>query len=126
MEHRWGQRLVVGAPIRLRGASFGSVPGQLRDASISGAFIETGLKLEPLTRVDVELRPGHSASWKVPAFVIRSDPEGIAVEWRMVASEAVLTRLGRLVRRPSGGTALIPAGHFRPAPAALPGVRTIP
>ena len=98
MEHRWGQRVTIGAPIKLRGAVFGWIPAQLRDVSISGAFVETPLALSPMTRVEVELRYGHAAKRKIAAFVTRSDAQGIALEWRVLAPEAIIARLARPVK----------------------------
>jgi hypothetical protein len=101
--------------MRLEGEAFGSIPGQLRDVSVSGAFIETQLALAPMARVNVELRCRHGAKRKIPAFVIRSDAHGIAVEWRVLAPAPVVATLARAaqeVKEPQGRSSAVFLPHI--------------
>lgn len=79
MEHRWGNRCELGTDTELRTAD-GRVEGvRIRDASISGAFIETHARFIPLGRVAVK-----SVAWPdewLDGCVVRIDSQGIALEW---------------------------------------------
>ena len=95
MERRWGRRLEIGGRVQLRGVD-GAVEGQLRNLSISGAFIETRLSLLPSTRLTVEWDVkwyGRTESCRIAAYVVRSDPSGIAVEWCDVAPQWIVAML---------------------------------
>ena len=45
MEHRWGERIELDCPVRLELRDGTGVEGRLCNASISGAWIETGARL---------------------------------------------------------------------------------
>jgi PilZ domain-containing protein len=95
MEHRWGRRLEIGGRVQLRGVG-SAVAGQLRNLSISGAFIETRLSVPPSTRLTIEWDVkwyGRTESCRIAAYVVRSDASGIAVEWCDVAPEWILAML---------------------------------
>jgi len=104
MEHRWGQRVPLELPIRLDvgGRPMGS--GILRNASISGAFIETALEVPLFTNLAVVFR-GSSGSkpgdCRLAACVVRSVLAGFGVEWRNTGSPDILA----LVEKASGPTA---------------------
>lgn len=103
MEHRWGRRITVEIPVRLE---FGGQPpgrGVLRNASISGGFIETSLELPVFTNLVVCLPAGTSASPELAACVLRSQPGGFAVEWRDMACAAIVELLERISGRPARG-----------------------
>jgi hypothetical protein len=55
MEHRWGQRVQVGMNVRLSCLPYAIGSGRLRDVSVSGAFIETNLRIPLLARMQVEI-----------------------------------------------------------------------
>ena len=104
MEHRWGQRIELEVPVRLelKHRKLGS--GLLRNASISGAFIETSAELPLFTNLVVALpavnRTGeHSA--ELGACVVRVTPYGFAVEWRDMACPAVEAMLEKASGRPA-------------------------
>jgi hypothetical protein len=95
MEHRWGQRMPRGLAVHLTSAG-ASGAGVLRDASISGGFIETAVKLPPLAHVGVVVLVGMGAARRaveLPACVTRSTVEGLGVEWRDMACEPLLALL---------------------------------
>ena len=54
MEHRWGERMPVRATVRVHCAKWDAA-GQIRDASLSGAFVHTRLQVAAWTHVEVEL-----------------------------------------------------------------------
>ena len=98
-EHRWGQRVTLEVPIRLyvEGRALGR--GILRNASISGALIETALELSLYTNLVVSM-PTMSevttGSHDLAAGVVRQAPCGFAVEWRDMACPAIVTLLERI------------------------------
>ena len=95
MDHRCGQRVPIDVPVRLKAWPC-VARGQLRDVSVSGAFIETDLELPLLGLVDVEvqvvdaeIRSGRALQTLViAACIVRSDRSGIGVEWIELAPAA--------------------------------------
>jgi hypothetical protein len=79
MEHRWGTRVPLEARAELWTAEGVSGFGMVRNASLSGAWVETRLKFRPLARVAVQPmdRPGE---W-LDACVVRVDADGVGIEW---------------------------------------------
>jgi hypothetical protein len=77
MEHRWGERIRLNVPVRLFSADSASESCLLRNASTSGAFIETEESFSVLKPVEVELPDGSLAS----AYVVRRTARGVGVEW---------------------------------------------
>ena len=86
MEHRWGERILMDVPVRLRCAgSRTTVAGQLCELSISGALVSMAVPLPRAARVDVDLAGGL-----VPAWIVRQDEGSIAVEWCELAPAPVV------------------------------------
>jgi hypothetical protein len=87
MEHRCGNRYYVDRSITLRfgpDVSPHQYTARVNELSLSGALVRTELKLPKLSRIDVDFGLA-----KVPAFVIRSLPHGLAIEWGQRAPKAV-------------------------------------
>jgi len=78
MEHRWGIRMNLNAAAEVRTADGQSAPAWVRNASLSGAFLETAARLPLLARIAV--RPALKADW-LDACVVRVDKTGLAIEW---------------------------------------------
>jgi hypothetical protein len=97
MEHRWGERLQVALPVRIR-APYGLVgTGLVINFSVSGAFIATTLPVALLSQVRISFRLGrrtarimHMDSTSFAAQVIRQNAAGFAVEWCEFGTEEVL------------------------------------
>jgi hypothetical protein len=97
MEHRWGERLKVALPVRIR-APYGLIgTGLVVDFSVSGAFIATTLPIAPLSQVKVSFRFGrraaralHLASSTFAAQVVRQNAAGFAIEWCEFGTEDVV------------------------------------
>jgi hypothetical protein len=100
MEHRWGERLTFVQPVNvlLNGStSPGSTsPARLVSTSVSGALIECGLVPPLYTNVRVVL-PAHDTRGpaELVACVLRHAPGAFAVEWRDMASPAIVALLAR-------------------------------
>lgn len=84
MEHRWGQRIRVDIPVQIAAPPLSLRPARLANLSLSGACIASEYVLRPLSRVEllivVPFKPGNEAS-RTTAYVTRSNPDGIGVEW---------------------------------------------
>lgn len=103
MEHRWGERVPLGIRVRVSGNSACIGTGLLRDASVSGAFVQTELRLPQHAQLVLEIASGDGAATveEVPASVVRHDPCGIGMEWREFAPRAILLLLAISVPAPS-------------------------
>lgn len=94
MEHRWGYRFTTAVEVRIAGCPSWLSRGMLRDASISGGYIETGLSLPLWTSVQIEIvSEAGAAPEKLAACVARQDERGIGLEWLDLAPEIILRLL---------------------------------
>ena len=96
MEHRWGSRVELAAIATLRTDDGQESEVRVRNASLSGAYLETPLRLPLLTLLS--LRPCTADGEWVDACVVRADAAGLAVEWLEPGMPAIFTLLamGRL------------------------------
>jgi hypothetical protein len=91
IEKRWGTRLDLGVPAELKSAEGLLSEVSLRDASLSGAFVETSNPL-PL-HCCVAVRPlGRTSEW-IDACIMRTQSSGVAIEWLDPGSHAAWTLL---------------------------------
>lgn len=91
MEHRWGTRVEMFTPADVATASGRACKVVVRNASLSGAFLETLAHLPVLSRIGLKARmPG--ADW-IEACVVRNDPRGVGVEWMDPALRSVSSLL---------------------------------
>jgi hypothetical protein len=120
MEHRWGERIEVALPVRIR-APYGLVgTGLVTNFSVSGAFIATTLPVALLSQVTVSFRVGRRVAKIMnvdgstfAAQVVRHDVVGFAVEWCEFGTENVVAFAN--FNRGHGQLT-----HYRPsAPASL-------
>lgn len=94
MEHRWGQRVPLEMPIRVEVGGRPMGRGILRNASISGAFIETALELPVFSSLAIVLPPMYpqaAMGLKLPACIVRKVLAGFAVEWRNMACPDIVS-----------------------------------
>ena len=99
MEHRWGERVALDCPVRLELRDGSGVEGRLRNASISGAWIETAEKLPWYATVNVIVAAGtgpRRRTLELPASVVRMARDGIAVEWRDMAVPTLISLMREL------------------------------
>jgi hypothetical protein len=111
MEHRWGRRTFLWTPVQLRSEA-GLARGRVRDASASGAFVETEQATEAGSRIEI----GFRGAW-IAASVVRSDTDGFALEWSEFAPPAIVETLDRIdeLRR-------LHADFGRSLPCEVPGL----
>jgi hypothetical protein len=102
MEHRWGTRVDLDVPAELRTADGRSAEGFVRNASVSGAFVETGAKLPLLSRISVSVPARRDEP--IDACVVRIEDRGLALEWLDPGSRMVPALLS--MRRDSRGDVL--------------------
>jgi hypothetical protein len=79
MEHRWGTRIPLTVPAEIKLRDGRRDAATVRNASVSGAFIETALRLPVHSRVNV--RPLSRPEPGLDAHVVRAEAGGFAVEW---------------------------------------------
>lgn len=95
---RFGARISLALPVQLNVDARTIGRGIIRNASISGALIETSLELPLHTNLVVTLStPSEKApsTYALDACVIRTDFAGVAVEWRDIAGTDVVELLER-------------------------------
>jgi hypothetical protein len=93
---RFGRRAPLALPVTLNAEGQQPARGTIRNASISGAFIETALELPVHTNVAVTLampQPAPETNHILNACVVRVDATGLGIEWRDMASVDVLVLL---------------------------------
>lgn len=93
---RFGRRAALELPVTLSAEGQQPARGIIRNASISGAFIETALELPVHTNVAVTLAmpgPAPETTRILNACVVRLDASGLGIEWRDMASVDVLVLL---------------------------------
>ena len=98
-EHRFGRRIPLEVPVKLMLYGHTMAQGLMREASISGAFIETALELPMFTNLVVVLMATDKAapgSPELAACVIRRETAGLAVEWRDMACPTLVALLERV------------------------------
>lgn len=85
MEHRLGTRHAIDLEVYLRTwGSTVSTRGRLKDLSVSGAFVATGLPCRPWLHVTAQIvLAGQSRRNCVPVegLIVRLAENGIGVEW---------------------------------------------
>jgi hypothetical protein len=114
MEHRWGERLEVALPVRIR-APYGLIgTGLVVNFSVSGAFIATTLPVAGLSQVRVSFRFGRRAARTMhldratfAAQVVRHNAAGFAVEWCEFGAEDIVAFASSNHRRAQ-------IAHYRP------------
>ena len=103
MEHRWGQRITLEVPVRLDVDGRPMGRGLIRDASISGAFIETALELPSFSSLVVRLVNAGNNNTPAPdglaGCMVRRVPGGFAVEWRDMECPQIVALLRRISGR---------------------------
>jgi PilZ domain len=88
MEHRWGQRIRVDIPVRLETPPLQLGSARILNLSVSGAWISGELEQHTAAEIEVVFEPRAASSelpHRIPAFVARTRPDGIGVEWRELA-----------------------------------------
>jgi hypothetical protein len=96
MEHRWGHRRQINRFVRLRMRNGLRGFGRIRDVSISGAWIATGLPAKLMCYVQVgftAMRHGRKIVARVEGLIVRLADHGFGVEWCELAHPAVLAIL---------------------------------
>jgi hypothetical protein len=110
MEHRWGARVHLKEPARLRNVHGSVLVIGIRNASLSGAFLETSLKPSLFSRVCIQ--PVAGAGEWLDAWVVREDDDGVGVEWLEpgsdLALELISARRRTTHRRQDGSMSLSP------------------
>ena len=78
-DHRWGSRFDSGMSAELRSDEGVQADGVVCNVSLSGAFIVTSMQPPAFSRMYV--RPASASAHWMPAYIVRADERGIALEW---------------------------------------------
>ena len=99
-EHRWGERIRVDLPVDVLEEGRAEVVGQLKNLSLSGAFLQSGheLHLHALIGVRIARTSSSADAYVVRARVSRKPALGVGIEWCEFAPSVVKD----LLRLPSG------------------------
>jgi hypothetical protein len=87
MEHRWGQRIAAGQPLRVKSGRDVVTMGILMNTSLSGAYVATSAPVKRGQRVDLQL--GSALEMSLSGFIVRADEWDVGLEWEEFASDAV-------------------------------------
>jgi hypothetical protein len=93
IEHRRGQRMAAAMWVRLSSSGAELGMGSITNASISGAFLETALKLPVNATITLEAVSSAGKDMqalKIAARVARIDSRGLGIEWRVLATPQIL------------------------------------
>ena len=95
---RFGQRTTLEVPVQLvvDGRMLGN--GTIRNASISGALVESAVELPLHTNLVVTLKVPAGKAFgirELSACVVRVDPDGFGVEWRDMGCVDVMDLVAR-------------------------------
>jgi PilZ domain-containing protein len=96
VEHRWGQRKSINASVQLRTQGGIVALGRLLNASLSGAFVQTPLRVPPLSRVllIIPVESSHVTA-QVEGLIVRHTDSGMGLEWSEFAGEKIVALLER-------------------------------
>ncbi len=87
LEQRWGKRVELDVPAELKTSDGLSFEASVKNASVSGAFVETDANLPVLARLSVH--PFARAGEGLDASVVRIEKTGVALEWLDPGSRSV-------------------------------------
>ena len=95
IEHRWGGRIACHARVGISMDSELCGDGHMRDVSSSGAFIQTALAVPLYSQVAIAVldAQGHVRP-AMRAIVVRTESNGVGVEWRETVNGPVCPALG--------------------------------
>ena len=92
MDHRWGQRVVVDLAVQLLCHPRTIAVGRLMNASVSGAFVRTGLApalLAPVRILGFLSETEGTRREAIEGYVVRREREGFGIEWFELAPAGV-------------------------------------
>jgi len=83
MEHRWGPRRPCRARVCVSTGGGVSGVGQLKNLSMSGAFLETAVPLPLFAKLAIAVLRDDGATHQLEftAVVVRHDENGVGIEW---------------------------------------------
>jgi len=95
MEHRWGRRKPCRASVSVSAGAGVIGTARVRDVSISGAFLETALPLPLFSQIAIAVLPDDAThTLEFMASVVRTEPEGVGIEWCEPVAGSICRLLG--------------------------------
>lgn len=98
IDHRWGNRTVLREEADLQTSDGLCSKVCIENASLSGAFIGTRLRLPLLTRVFVRPVASATEEW-LGAFIVRTENDGVGLEWLEPGLKPIAMLVPRAHRR---------------------------
>jgi hypothetical protein len=108
MDHRWGKRVAVQLPVRLRCLPDAIGSGVVTDLSLSGAWVNSELAPAVYSHVEVTIDSigilddsSSPSCTRLFGYVVRVQPHGFGIEWNEPDVElltALMTREDRSVQ----------------------------
>ena len=92
MDHRWGQRIVVDLAVQLLWQPRTIAVGRLVNASVSGAYVRTGLVpalLAPVRILGFLSESEGTRRAAIEGYVVRREREGFGIEWFELAPAGI-------------------------------------
>ena len=92
MDHRWGQRVAVDLTVQLLCHPRTIAVGRLMNASVSGAFVRTGLVpalLAPVRILGFLSETEGTRRAAIDGYVVRREREGFGIEWFELAPAGI-------------------------------------
>jgi hypothetical protein len=92
MDHRWGQRVAVDLAVQLLCYPRTVAVGRLMDASVSGAFVRTGLVpalLAPVRLLGFLSEHEGTRHQVIEGYVVRRERDGFGIEWFELAPAGI-------------------------------------
>jgi hypothetical protein len=99
MEHRWGQRIATDVPVNLVSVPAAIGVGRILNASVTGALVQTRLRLPLLSLVYIETAESVShlgPIGRLVGCVVRRGAGELGIEWCDADADAVLRFLAAL------------------------------
>jgi hypothetical protein len=99
MEHRFGHRISTQVRVRIGVSPQSLSTGHIRNLSVSGAFVQTSVHPAPMGSVKVCFDERHShgsLKFELDAYLVRSTPDGLGLEWAESESAILLALLSVL------------------------------
>ena len=96
MEHRWGTRRPCRARVCVSAGGGIAGTGRIRDVSMSGAFLESPLRLPLYAQVAIAVLndDGSRHVIEFTATVVRTERDGVGIEWCETASGSICELMG--------------------------------
>lgn len=107
LDHRCGTRFSMSLAVELRATDHLGAPARLVSASVTGALVETRMRLPALCPVLLRPLGSDDPDLEIEAYVVRATERGVALEWQEPACDAVLALLPMRAAAPATAVTVV-------------------